>query len=360
MIFFCIYRMKRHYFTHICIRILCSIGAFLVGLPIFSTQIYTQSQPSVSIALFTNSITQLTNGLVTFTKRYAEVHSGEVTVLVIGDVNTAGLTGEYMNASGATPFQFVESTLKSYDLTVANLEANISEPEVGYPQPDKPYTFKGPVRTLDTMLWAGIDVVSIANNHTMDYTATALVRMMELLNEKNIVFFGGGSSIDEAFAPKYITKKGVRFGFVTANEIENYYTMVRPGQAGTTYFDATRLEQAIRTAKANADIVIVMPHWGEEHNPNYNGSQQWWAHAFIDWGADIIIGNHPHIIQGSEIYNGKYIFYSLGNFIASGFSWSETAVIGEQVFFTVKNKQITNVGTKRVEIDYNGFPKFMN
>lgn len=294
---------------------------------------------------------------------YQEVNTflePHISILVIGDINTAGLTGEYMTKSGATPFQFVESELRSYDITIANLESNISEEGVGYPQPGKAFTFRGPVNTLDFMTYAGIDAVTLANNHTMDFTADALVRMMDLLDQKSIIHFGGGKTIDQAFEPKYITRKGITVGLISVNEIETYYTSVRNGLAGTAYFDSARLENAIRQADLIADVVIVMPHWGEEHNPLFNQSQQQWGRSFIDWGADMVIGNHPHIIQGSEIYNGKYIFYSLGNFIASGFSWIETGEKGLQVYFRVNTQgDIFNLGTKNVQIDYNGFPSFV-
>jgi len=333
----------------------------LLGLVSYLFLYNTQSKSDYS----TTDISKSTN-LISYPSIQSESSSSIskvdplIHMLVLGDVNTDGQTGEYMKRTGANPFQNFRDTMLKKDLVLANLEVNISEMEVGSPAQNKPYVFKTPPSTIKFFIDSNLKAVAIANNHTMDYGPKALVRMMELLNQNNIINFGGGKNISEAFMAKYSIIKGVKFAFISVNAIENEFTIAKFNDAGTAYFSFNNLQKEIIDAKNNADIVIVMPHWGEEHNPQFNSFQKSSAHKFIDWGADIILGNHPHIVQGNEIYKGKYIFYSLGNFIASGFYGNKDSSQGEIINFDINNKSIENIQIQNVSIDYNGFPSLLN
>jgi hypothetical protein len=285
--------------------------------------------------------------------------ANEFTIVLTGDVSFVGLTAEVIENDGADPFQFIRDNLRKYDVKILNLETNISTPGVGSPQTGKAFTFNSPLKSLDILRKNKIDAVSLANNHTNDYGSRALSEMFELLNEKKIVYFGAGNNIDEAFQPKYLEYNGTKIGLVGVNEIETYFQNVSNSRAGSAYFDEVRIKSAIETANKNADIVIVMPHWGTEHQLQADSNQVNWGRKFIDWGADIVAGAHPHVRQNHEVYKDKHIYYSLGNFIFSGFSYSEEAQLGYYLVLNVKDKKLESVENQTVKINYHGFPELI-
>jgi poly-gamma-glutamate synthesis protein (capsule biosynthesis protein) len=288
----------------------------------------------------------------------ADKDSEIISLAIVGDVSFVGLTGEYMLESGATPFQFVWEEFDNYDLVIANLETNISEPGIGSPQPGKNYTFNSPLESLDRMK-GNLDVVSLANNHTNDYGGKALLREIELLKENGIVSFGAGGSIEEAFEIKIVTIKGMRIGFLGVNSIENYYQDVSTARAGSAYFDENLIQQSISKHSGDFDFLIVMPHWGVEHQDVANNWQRQWARRFVDMGADLIVGSHPHVVQDEEIINGVPVYYSLGNFIFSGFGWNPKAIRSYILRIDIKDGKIINRSKTNVELTYHGFPKII-
>ncbi|BCX13751.1 MAG: capsular polysaccharide biosynthesis protein [Candidatus Dojkabacteria bacterium] len=281
-----------------------------------------------------------------------------VRLAIVGDISFVGLTGEYMLESGATPFQFVWEEFDKYDLVIGNLETNISEPGIGSPQPGKNYTFNSPIESLDKMK-GNLDVVSLANNHTNDYGSQALLRQIELLNENGIVSFGAGKDIDEAFEIKIVEVKGLRIGFMGVNSIEGYYQDVRSGRAGSAYFDENLIKSSIEKYKDRYDFLIVMPHWGVEHQEVANSWQRSWARKFVEWGADLIVGAHPHVVQDEEVIDGVPVYYSLGNFIFSGFGWNPKAIESFILGIEIKDGKIVNTSKTNVKLTYHGFPEII-
>lgn len=280
----------------------------------------------------------------------------QTTVAFVGDISFAGLTGEFMLETGATPFQFTGELLQQKDLVIGNLETNISEPGVGAPQPGKPFTFNSPLVSIDKMQ-GNLDAVSLANNHTNDYGPVALMNQIQLLDDAGIAHFGAGQTVEEAFSVTYISSEHHTFALFGVNGIEGFYQDVTNSRAGSAYFDEGRLRSAIEQAESQADFTIVMPHWGVEHQLIANSFQRMWAERFVSWGADIIIGAHPHVIQNVEYINGVPVYYSLGNFIFSGFSWSEAATQSYILVVTFEEDSIILEETVPIELTYQGFPK---
>jgi hypothetical protein len=169
---------------------------------------------------------------------------------------------------------------------------------------------------------AGIDVVSLANNHIGNAGRQGMRETMAALDKLGIAYGGLGSNATTARAPALFTVDGVKVAFMGYDAIAPSYA-AGPGLVGTAELSKGSPADDIRAAKAaGAQVVIVYPHWGIEYRTNPTASQKSWAHKMIDAGADIVIGNHPHYAEGMEVYKGKPIWYALGNFVFDQ-TWSE-------------------------------------
>ena len=182
---------------------------------------------------------------------------------------------------------------------------------------DKMYTFRSPTEHVRYLHDLGIDIVGLANNHVYDYSEEGFQDTLATLEDAGIPYVGAGRDINQAKAPVYLQTDGFTIAYVAASRAE--YTVYTPEATETSggilwCYDNDLFLQSIREAAANADYVIALPHWGVEHSTELESEQIDGAHAYIDAGADAVIGAHPHILQGMEYYNGKPIVYSLGNF----------------------------------------------
>ncbi|MBB3108243.1 poly-gamma-glutamate synthesis protein (capsule biosynthesis protein) [Paenibacillus phyllosphaerae] len=234
----------------------------------------------------------------------------------VGDILLAGSVEDTMLKNGyAFPYAKSLAFLQGADLTAGNLENPITTR--GTPAEDKQYVFKGSPLSLPALKEAGFDVVSLANNHTLDQGTEGLLDTITYLDEAGIPNIGGGSDDKEAFEPIYLEAKGIKVAYIGVSRVlpvgewkaaENH-----PGVAEA--YDSTRTVKTIKEAKEKADLVIVMIHWGIERADTPEPYQKDLGKVLIDAGADLIIGSHPHVLQGFETYKGKWIAYSLGNYI---------------------------------------------
>jgi poly-gamma-glutamate synthesis protein (capsule biosynthesis protein) len=181
----------------------------------------------------------------------------------------------------------------------------------------KAYTFRAKPENTAYLLEMGVDIVSLANNHVYDYGREAFYDTLEHLTEAGIRYVGAGRDIEEAMLAQYYTINDLTIAYVAASRAEKYImtpqaSETRPGVLRT--YDSTLFLEAVVTAKTNADLVIAYVHWGTEGSYVLESAQTSLARELIDHGADIVIGAHPHCLQGIEYYNGKPIVYSLGNF----------------------------------------------
>lgn len=192
----------------------------------------------------------------------------------------------------------------------------------GEPLPTKAWTFCGDPANVKYLKDLGVDIVGLANNHTFDFGEVSFLDTLETLEDAQIPYVGAGRTLEQAQAPVYLETNGIRIAYVAASRAE--YTIYTPEATETEpgilwCYDNTRFLESIRTAAANADYVIALPHWGMEHTTMLEEAQISGAYAYIDAGADAVIGAHPHILQGIEYYKGKPILYSLGNFWFDGY-----------------------------------------
>lgn len=250
-----------------------------------------------------------------------------ITLIATGDVLTARKVNTQINYYKDPHWQFIKiyETLNDADITLINLENPLIE---NCPLTEVGMIFCGLPLSADGLLFSGIDVANIANNHAGNYGTDGILQTMDTLDEKGILVTG-----DNDNNVRFITVKGSIFGFLGYNDVS------KP-QPGIANAEEMRIVEEITNTKNNADIVIVSFHWGDEYKSKPNKRQRDLAKLAIDAGADLIIGNHPHWVQSIEIYNDKLIIYSHGNFVFDQM-WSEKTkegIIGKYYFF--KNKLI--------------------
>jgi poly-gamma-glutamate synthesis protein (capsule biosynthesis protein) len=247
-----------------------------------------------------------------------------VRFMAVGDVMLARSIGERILAQGpGTAFAGVHETLQRAELLAVNLECVISE--VGEPAP-KAYVFRAPTAAVEALAGAGVDVVSLANNHAYDYGAAAVDDMLPRLLERGIVPVGAGANEAAAHAPANVTRNGVRVAFLAYVDVpvegggfDTRTWTAGPETAGVAWAEAGRIGQDVAAARRGADVVVVMLHFGLEGRPEETASQRELARAAVDAGAALVLGAHPHVLQRTERYNGGLIAYSLGNFVFDGF-----------------------------------------
>jgi poly-gamma-glutamate capsule biosynthesis protein CapA/YwtB (metallophosphatase superfamily) len=243
--------------------------------------------------------------------------SERVSLAFVGDV----LLGEYVETllyrhGFDYPYEHVNDILQKADFAAANMEtaivSNREKPGL------KTYEFRSDPDALPAFHEAGFDLVSLANNHAMDYGADGLRETMQHLKESEIAHVGAGENADDAYAPVYIEKNGLRIAVLGFSRVVPFVEWkVGKNTLGIAEtYDYTRPVEAIKSAKAEADIVVVMVHWGDERTALPLPDEQVdLGHRYIDAGADLVIGSHPHVLQGFEYYKDRWIAYSLGNFI---------------------------------------------
>lgn len=251
-----------------------------------------------------------------FTSVRAEGQESSVTFVAVGDIMLGRYIGKVMTArSNNYPFEEVMSVLRNGDIVFGNLESIIGGHYADPYYKDKPYNFIASPSVAKTLHDAGFNILNLANNHAMDFGPEALEETRRLLKQEEMEAFGAGKDISDARKPAIISMHGLRFGFPgygVGHSRKAYAKWDRPGIAPILLND---IRKDILTLRRKVDVLIVSLHWGKEYEKFPTRQQQNTAHQIIDWGADMIIGHHPHVMQGIEIYNGKLIAYSLGNFI---------------------------------------------
>ncbi len=217
---------------------------------------------------------------------------------------------------GEDPFRDFAEVFRKVDLTIGNLECVVATTGEEY---DKPYVFRAHPRVLD-LVQKHLDIVCLANNHTGDYGHAAFLEQLRLLEQKKILYVGGGRDCAHARKPLIVDHQGLRVAFLAYNDFKPRAFEAGPSWPGVAWAVDAQVTADIEAARTihRADFVIPMLHWGWEYEPA-NDRQRQLAKLMIDAGADMIVGGHPHVTQEVEYYKGKLIVYSIGNFIFDGF-----------------------------------------
>lgn len=212
------------------------------------------------------------------------------------------------------PYAGVKEKLLQADIAFANLECPLTEG--GKPALKRPeLVFRGSTLNGAALKAAGFDILNLANNHTMDQGREGLLDTIELLESSGIRTLGAGKSRSEARKPVFIEKGWTKLGFLGYSDFPPEGYMYDEDKADVARPDMKTLSEEIRTAAEQCDFLVVSFHWGKEFDSYPGDRQREMAHAAIDSGAGLVIGHHPHVLQGVEKYKGKLIFYSLGNFV---------------------------------------------
>lgn len=233
------------------------------------------------------------------------------------------------------PFAKISKFLQSADISMVNLENPVVENCMRHYEG---LIFCAPPEMLDSLVFAGIDIVNLANNHTLNHGKDGLLQTIRFLDEKGIAYTGlGRLTIREI--------DGIKYGFLGFNFVDKAPTE-----------DDYKL---ISDSDKKVDNLIVNVHWGVEYQGHPSTSQREWAKKIIENGADIIVGHHPHWVQDIDHIGGKPVYYSLGNLVFDQM-WSEKTKMGLMVEFTFEDGKLTKEDTFDTYMESWAQPSFVS
>ena len=248
-----------------------------------------------------------------------------VTVLLVGDIMLGRAVGALSRAAGdvAAPLRPLQRRLAAADLTVGNLESTLS---MAGPPRQGDDSFAADPGVLTGLRDAGFDVLSLANNHTGDFGLPALRQTVRRVHEAGIREVGAGRDLRSAWRPVVLSREGITFGFLAFNAIGETPRATRrtPGAASVRMQprtgplsprDLAATTARVRRLADRVDVVIVLPHWGDQYTHRPVPDQRRVGRALIDAGASVVVGGHPHWVQDVEMHAGRLLVHSLGNFV---------------------------------------------
>jgi len=246
----------------------------------------------------------------------------KVSLLMTGDIMPGGeflRLREERNLDWAYPFKQVKPLFEEPDIVFGNLECPLSNN--GPARIDKDMALYAPPDSVSALKYLNYSVVSLGNNHINDYGEKGLVKTTEMLVDAGIPFFGAGRNLAEASREVIIEKNGLKTSFLGYTTSEEHVSSIiaDANTAGCAPYEAAGIENDIDRVRNKSDIICISLHWGYELYAYPSPEQVELAHRIIDAGANIIIGHHPHMVQGFERYRQGLILYSLGNFFFTDF-----------------------------------------
>lgn len=292
----------------------------------------------VSVVLFFRQTKQISSFIVETPRN---IQKETWTLVATGDVIPArSVNTQTIKRNDFTwGWKYIAPVLKQGDITVINLESPLLAKCV---PTDEGMKFCGDERHVEGIIFSGVDVVSLANNHAGNYGIEGIQETIEIL-EKNGLHITGTDT-----QPYTTTVKNIRVGFLAYNDIG--YT-----EAGIAWADVELMKKEIQETKEKNDVVIVSMSWGVEYEASPSARQQELAHVAVDAGADLIIGNHPHWIQPTEKYKNGFITYAHGNTIFDQM-WSEETKTGVIGIYTFVGKTLKTVEFVPIYIQDYGQP----
>ncbi|MFD4657660.1 CapA family protein [Kitasatospora sp. NPDC058444] len=285
---------------------------------------------------------------------------GTITVAFAGDVHFEGRTEARLAVQTPEPaLGPISRTLADADLSVLNLETAITGR--GAPEP-KTYTFRTSPKALSVLKDSGVDVVSMANNHAVDFGADGLTDTLAAKDSSPIPVVGVGRNAKEAYAPYVTTVRGVKVAVVAASQVEDLTNQKwragadKPGIASA--LDVPALVKAVETAKQQAPVVLVYLHWGDEGKACPTGPQTTIAKKLATAGATAVVGTHAHTMVGSGMLGNTYIGYGFGNFLWYGTSnYPNSNETGVTTLTLTADGKVTGEAFTPATIDDKGVPE---
>ena len=289
------------------------------------------------------------------TQAHAPVEKKEISIIFVGDIMLNRGVKHMIDKHGEGDFKFpflkIADYLKKADIVFGNLESVISDKGT---KAGSMYSFRAKPEAIEGLVFAGFDIVSVANNHVFDYGRLAMEDSFLRLKEAGIAYVGGGFSEEEAYAPIIKEIDGVKIAFLAYTNLGSIHWTAKEENSGIAWLEKDRVEKDIKEARDQADLIIVSFHYGDEYQLKPNSFQISISQAAIDAGADLVIGHHPHVVQPVEIRQlaerKGYIAYSLGNFIFDQ-DFSEETMKGLILKVIIKERKIKEVITIETEIN---------
>ncbi len=265
----------------------------------------------------------------------------EQTIVLTGDVMLGRSVNSRLTRTHdySWPFAHIKSVLRDADLTYINLESPLIS---SCPVTDSGMRLCGHSNNVQSLLSAGVDIASLANNHALDYGQTGLTDTIDSLISHDITPSGIGNTIIKDIG-------GTKVVFVSFNDVGNY--------PGIDSADKAVMSDRLTIAVSQADFVIATFHWGREYESSPTPRQTSLAHQAVDLGADLVVGAHPHWIQTKEVYQGVPIYYSLGNTIFDQ-EWSEQTKTGLVLKVYIQDGSIKKIDELVLYSSNYGQPKF--
>ncbi len=212
------------------------------------------------------------------------------------------------------PYKDLKNILINDDLSLANLECPITDSDAAAAKAGR-FIFKADRENAEALKSAGFELINLANNHTMDYKYEGLEDTMDALSEADLSYFGAAKSSLQDMAYIY-EKGGTRIGFLAYSLFPPEGFVYNESKSTVSYMSEAELDKMKEELdNLDADIKIVYFHWGIEFEPYVSEMQKKVGRLAIDYGADFVVGTHPHVIQPKEVYKERYIYYSIGNCI---------------------------------------------
>jgi len=276
-----------------------------------------------AISFFISSSNKAATREVTLPIIHAPPETKQITVVLGGDVmlgRTVTVEALDIQKDASFPFRGIGNLLQSADITFINLENPIVE---NCPRNSGGFKFCAPPEMLSGMNLSGVDIVSLANNHTLNYGAKGISETEQYLNESRILFTGRSNLAK-------LSTKGITFGFLGFDKSQQGNPVLTPDE-----------ESLLISSNEVVDILIVAMHWGVEYKNAGSAGQRALARVLVEKGADVVVGHHPHWVQNSEQLDGKPIYYSLGNLIFDQM-WSEETKKGLLVKLTFEGTKLVS------------------
>lgn len=240
-----------------------------------------------------------------------------VTLAFGGDVHFESEIAARLERSPQTTLGPIAKQLSAADVAMVNLETAVTTEGSAAP---KTYTFRAPPVAFDALSAAGVDVATMANNHSLDYGKEGLRDSLVAANDHNFPVVGIGRDAAQAYAPHIVTVREQRVGFIGATQVLDSHLVDEwtagvdePGLASAKKID--RLATSVRATREKVDTLVVYVHWGRSLEKCPLDRQRDLARRLIDAGADVIVGTHAHRLLAGGLLRGRYVHYGLGNFV---------------------------------------------
>ncbi len=318
-----------------------AISIWLLGLVFWTGELREETHSlAISASNFSAAVNRLQNNI----QRSAPTG----TLVFVGDIMLSRQVGAKMAEleDWEWPFKKIKTYLAGADLALGNLEGPISDRGANQ---GSIYSFRADPRALAGLRAAGLDAVSLANNHIWDWGREALVDTIDRLTVANIAVLGVGNNRKEANSGKVFNIQGNKVGILAYTDLYPESLAASENDLGISFWSRDQVLSDLKKMRAESDIVVVSWHSGTEYEKNPSLEQQEQYKWLIAVGADLVVGHHPHTVQPVVEYGGGWIAYSLGNFVFDQ-KFSKETMEGMALEVAVRNGKITEVKSQKVLI----------